>query len=283
MTRDGRITPGDMGIWNDEHVEPLARIARFVARAGRGRRHPARPRRPQGEHAIGRGRRQAASPARGRLGGRSSRPARSRSTTSDPTPAGARRGGDRARSSPPSRPPPGAPLTAGFRVIEIHAAHGYLLHEFLSPLSNRRDRPVRRRLENRMRLVLRGRRARSRGSWPDELPLFVRHLGDRLGRRAAGTSRHRSQLARRLQGAGRRPDRRVLGRHRRQRRDPHRPRLPDAVRRAYSQRGGHRHRRRRHDHRTGAGRAHPAHRPGRHRLPRPRAAARPVLAAARRR
>jgi 2,4-dienoyl-CoA reductase-like NADH-dependent reductase (Old Yellow Enzyme family) len=64
-------------------------------------------------------------------------------------------------------------LKAGFRVIEIHAAHGYLLHEFLSPLSNRRDDEFGGTLENRMRFPLQV-IERVRAVWPDELPLFVR-------------------------------------------------------------------------------------------------------------
>jgi 2,4-dienoyl-CoA reductase-like NADH-dependent reductase (Old Yellow Enzyme family) len=64
-------------------------------------------------------------------------------------------------------------LRAGFRVVEIHAAHGYLLHEFLSPLCNVRDDEYGGSLENRMRLTLRVTRA-VREAWPAELPLFVR-------------------------------------------------------------------------------------------------------------
>jgi 2,4-dienoyl-CoA reductase-like NADH-dependent reductase (Old Yellow Enzyme family) len=64
-------------------------------------------------------------------------------------------------------------LRAGFRVVEIHAAHGYLLHEFLSPLSNLRTAEYGGSLENRMRLMLRVTRA-VREAWPKELPLFVR-------------------------------------------------------------------------------------------------------------
>jgi 2,4-dienoyl-CoA reductase-like NADH-dependent reductase (Old Yellow Enzyme family) len=64
-------------------------------------------------------------------------------------------------------------LQAGFRVVEIHAAHGYLLHEFLSPLSNTRDDEYGGSLENRMRMTLRVTEA-VRQAWPDELPLFVR-------------------------------------------------------------------------------------------------------------
>jgi 2,4-dienoyl-CoA reductase-like NADH-dependent reductase (Old Yellow Enzyme family) len=64
-------------------------------------------------------------------------------------------------------------LRAGFRVLEIHAAHGYLLHEFLSPLCNERDDEYGGSLENRMRLTLDVTRA-VRAVWPEELPLFVR-------------------------------------------------------------------------------------------------------------
>lgn len=64
-------------------------------------------------------------------------------------------------------------LRAGFRVLEIHAAHGYLLHEFLSPLCNARDDEYGGSLENRMRLTLRVAQA-VRDAWPAELPLFVR-------------------------------------------------------------------------------------------------------------
>jgi 2,4-dienoyl-CoA reductase-like NADH-dependent reductase (Old Yellow Enzyme family) len=62
---------------------------------------------------------------------------------------------------------------AGFRVIEIHAAHGYLIHEFLSPLSNQRDDEYGGSRENRMRFALEVARA-VREAWPAELPLFVR-------------------------------------------------------------------------------------------------------------
>jgi 2,4-dienoyl-CoA reductase-like NADH-dependent reductase (Old Yellow Enzyme family) len=64
-------------------------------------------------------------------------------------------------------------LRAGFKVLEIHAAHGYLLHEFLSPLCNARDDEYGGSLENRMRLPLRVAKE-VRAVWPDELPLFVR-------------------------------------------------------------------------------------------------------------
>lgn len=64
-------------------------------------------------------------------------------------------------------------IDAGFRVIELHAAHGYLIHEFLSPLTNEREDEYGGSLENRMRLALRVTRA-VRERIPDDLPLFVR-------------------------------------------------------------------------------------------------------------
>jgi 2,4-dienoyl-CoA reductase-like NADH-dependent reductase (Old Yellow Enzyme family) len=64
-------------------------------------------------------------------------------------------------------------LAAGFEIIEIHAAHGYLLHQFLSPLSNTRTDEYGGKIENRIRLTAQAVRA-VREVWPQRLPLFVR-------------------------------------------------------------------------------------------------------------
>ena len=64
-------------------------------------------------------------------------------------------------------------LRAGFQLVELHMAHGYLLHSFLSPLSNRRADDYGGSLENRARLPLRVAQA-VRAIWPQDLPVFAR-------------------------------------------------------------------------------------------------------------
>ncbi len=67
----------------------------------------------------------------------------------------------------------GRSLAAGFRIVEIHAAHGYLLHQFLSPLSNSRTDAYGGSFENRTRIVLEV-AEEVRRFWPERLPLFIR-------------------------------------------------------------------------------------------------------------
>jgi 2,4-dienoyl-CoA reductase-like NADH-dependent reductase (Old Yellow Enzyme family) len=170
VTREGRISPGDVGIWTDDHIDPLARIARFVESQGAvpgiqlahaGRKGSSAP--PwEGDHYLG--------PEQG--GWTVVGPSAIPFSDGAPIPVPLDEAGiehvltafdEAARRA----------LDAGFRVIEIHAAHGYLLHEFLSPLSNRRNDRYGGSLENRMRLTL-SVAERLRAIVPDELPLFVR-------------------------------------------------------------------------------------------------------------
>jgi len=166
----GRISPADTGIWKNEHVEPLSRITRFL--------------RAQGAAAgvqLAHAGRKASTPAPWQ-GGRVLAP---------------ESGGWRpvAPSAVPFHPGEPAPhelavaeiglivdafrsaasraVEAGFQVAEIHAAHGYLIHQFLSPLSNRRADEYGGTFENRTRFALEVVRA-VRSVWPQGLPLFLR-------------------------------------------------------------------------------------------------------------
>jgi 2,4-dienoyl-CoA reductase-like NADH-dependent reductase (Old Yellow Enzyme family) len=171
VTREGRITPGDMGIWTDAHVEPLARIARFVhgqgAVAGIQLAHAGR---------------KASCDVPWKGGARLKTAEEGGWTVVAPSPISFNEGDpvpvvlDKAGIDGIVDSFEAAAvraLDAGFRVIEIHSAHGYLLHEFLSPLSNHRTDEYGGSLENRMRLLLRV-AERLRNRMPDELPLFVR-------------------------------------------------------------------------------------------------------------
>ncbi|MBP1751637.1 MAG: namA [Geobacteraceae bacterium] len=89
---------------------------------------------------------------------------------------------------------------AGFQVVEIHMAHGYLLHEFLSPLSNHRSDEYGGTLENRLRFPLRIARA-VRDAWPKEFPLFVR-ISSRDWMEGGWDLGHSVLLARRLKILG---------------------------------------------------------------------------------
>ncbi len=166
----GRISPQDLGLWKDEHIAPLERITRFISE------HGSVP-----GIQLGHAGRKASTAQPWKGGG----------------PVSAEEGGWTPVAPSPLPFAEGHPVpealdeaglqrlvrsfaeaterarTAGFRVVEVHAAHGYLLHQFLSPLSNQRTDSYGGSFENRVRLtreVVRAVRAR----WPEELPLLVR-------------------------------------------------------------------------------------------------------------
>jgi 2,4-dienoyl-CoA reductase-like NADH-dependent reductase (Old Yellow Enzyme family) len=199
VTRDGRISPGDMGIWSDEHVEPLARIARFVSSQGTvpgiqlahaGRKASTVP--PwQGGHPL-------MTPEEGgwTVVGASPIPFREGS----PVPAPLDEAGIEevvAAFEAAAR----RAVIAGFRVLEIHAAHGYLLHQFLSPLSNHRTDEYGGSLENRMRLTLRV-AERVRAAMPEDLALFVRISATDWAEEGGWDVEQSVELAKRLKEAG---------------------------------------------------------------------------------
>ena len=168
---EGRISPQDLGIWADEHIEMLSRIVSFIHEqgtvAGMQLAHAGRKAstyRPwEGAGAISEsegGWKKVVAPSAVAFADNYPMP---HALTTDGIQeviaafvAAARRA-----------------CQAGFRVLEIHAAHGYLIHEFLSPFSNRREDDYGGSFENRTRLcreIVTG----VRSSWPKELPLFLR-------------------------------------------------------------------------------------------------------------
>jgi 2,4-dienoyl-CoA reductase-like NADH-dependent reductase (Old Yellow Enzyme family) len=171
VTAEGRISPKDMGIWGDQHVEPLARIARFVHSQGAvagiqlahaGRKASCEP--PW----LGGARLKTPEVGGWTVVGASPIPF----NEGDPPPLALDESGISSIVSAFENAVCRA-LAAGFKLIEVHAAHGYLLHEFLSPLSNHRTDQYGGSLENRMRLLIRI-CERVRALVPAELPVFVR-------------------------------------------------------------------------------------------------------------
>lgn len=171
VSADGRITPHDVGIWKDEHIEPLARIAKFLevqgAAPGIQLAHAGRKASCDVPWKGGASLKAAAEGGWPVVG-----PSPIPFTEEDPVPIPLDEAGIehsiQAWEAAAQRA-----LTAGFKVIEIHAAHGYLLHEFLSPISNRRTDQYGGSLDNRMRFLLRI-AERLRKIMPERLPLFVR-------------------------------------------------------------------------------------------------------------
>ena len=166
----GRISPHDVGLWQDGQIEPLARVTRFLrehgavagaqlAHAGR-KAGTARPWEGGEPLPVGAG------------GWTPVAPSAMPFAEGHPVPveldAAGLAGIVRAFAAAAQRA-----LAAGFELIELHAAHGYLLHQFLSPLSNRRTDRYGGAFENRLRLPLEVVQA-VRAVWPQRLPLWMR-------------------------------------------------------------------------------------------------------------
>lgn len=170
VVAEGRISPQDVGIWNDAQVEAWKPITAFIRAQGAvASMQLAHAGRKASTFAPWRGVGQVTPDVGGWdvVG-----PSDLAFTDSYPTPremTGAEiRGCVDAFAVAAERA-----LRAGFQVPEIHAAHGYLLHEFLSPLSNRRTDEWGGSLENRMRFPL-AVCAAVRDLWPADLPVFLR-------------------------------------------------------------------------------------------------------------
>lgn len=169
VSPEGRISPGDLGLWKDEQIEKMQQINRFII----------------GQNAVpaiqlAHAGRKASSSAPWE-GGKKIDSAHGGWETVAPsaigfhdneTPVALDKTGIQKVISD-FKSAAGRSVEAGFQVMEIHAAHGYLLHEFMSPLSNLRTDEYGGSFENRIRLMLEVLEA-VQSEWPKELPLFVR-------------------------------------------------------------------------------------------------------------
>lgn len=170
VTAEGRISPEDLGIWSDGHIEALARITRFIrtqkraagiqlAHAGR-KGSTKRPWSGSGAVHVDDGGWEPVAPTALPFADGFPVPRALDASGIRSVIAAFRDAATRARE-------------AGFDVAEVHAAHGYLLHEFMSPLSNRRSDEYGGSFDNRIRLTLEVVDA-VRGVWPERQPVFVR-------------------------------------------------------------------------------------------------------------
>jgi 2,4-dienoyl-CoA reductase-like NADH-dependent reductase (Old Yellow Enzyme family) len=167
---EGRISPGDLGLWDDSHIAPLARIAQYARAQGCV---PAIQLAHAGRKAsVGLGWQAQHTLAENEGGWPTVAPSAIPFGSGYATPAELDLDGIRAVIAHFVDAAQRA-LAAGFDTVEIHAAHGYLLHQFLSPLSNHRTDAYGGSFENRTRLVREVVEA-VRRVWPDRLPLLIR-------------------------------------------------------------------------------------------------------------
>jgi 2,4-dienoyl-CoA reductase-like NADH-dependent reductase (Old Yellow Enzyme family) len=199
VAREGRITPGDLGLWHDAHMEPLRRIVQVIEQRGAvpgiqlahaGRKAS---KQPPWRGSLPLASNEGAWPIVGAsplpFDNKAQTPIELSSTDIDGVVAAFETAAQRA-------------VAIGFKVIEVHAAHGYLLHQFLSPISNHRRDDYGGSLDNRMRLLLRV-VERIRAVTPDRQPLFVRiSATDWIEGEPAWDLDQSVALARRLKAAG---------------------------------------------------------------------------------
>ena len=170
VSLEARITLGDLGIWKDEHIPELKRITSFLHRhgafAGTQLAHAGR----KASMALPWDKLRTIPASEG--GWQPVAPSAIRFDEDYPIPSALDRAGMDKIADDFTAAAHRA-LAAGFDVIELHAAHGYLLHEFLSPLSNHRTDEYGGSFDNRVRFPLEVIRA-VRAAWPPHLPLLVR-------------------------------------------------------------------------------------------------------------
>jgi len=171
VSPEGRITPWDSGIWSDRHADAFRRITTFLKQSGAVPGvQLAHAGRKASTEAPWRGGRPF--PVDHPLAWQTLAPSAIPFHAGDPTPREMTHA-DIDKVAADFAAATRRSLDAGFEVIEIHAAHGYLLHEFLSPLSNHRTDEYGGSFENRVRLLLRVARE-TRAVWPAKWPVFVR-------------------------------------------------------------------------------------------------------------
>ncbi len=168
----GRITPHDAGIWSDAHIEPLARVTSFIKKQGTTPgiqiAHAGRKASTQRPWDGGRPILPEAGPDGWQVVGASPLPFAEGYATPHELSRSEIREVQGAFAAAAGRA-----LAAGFEWLEIHAAHGYLIHSFYSPLSNHRTDEYGGSFENRTRFLIETTRA-VRRIWPERLPLTVR-------------------------------------------------------------------------------------------------------------
>jgi len=169
---EARISPQDLGIWGDDHIAPLQRIVRFIHEqgsvAGMQLAHAGRKASTYRPWEI----RHGAIPEPDGGWTNVVAPSPIPFAPDYPMPGELSLGGIRETVAAFAQAARRA-CDAGFRIVEIHAAHGYLIHEFLSPLSNKRTDAYGGSFENRTR-ILREIVSAVRRTWPERAPLFVR-------------------------------------------------------------------------------------------------------------